>query len=227
MPLKMDFTTTAVARPMIVNKTYESFARNLKGINLKNCRLFINVDPLPPDVNRKNVVKVARKYFGEVHANFPEEANFTAAYNWIWSNAETKYIFNIEDDWQLIREVNVRQLLSFFEKAPKLMQVALRAYRYRYLSVALSPSILHERFYKAVAGNLNPKRNPEAQIRGKNFGLKMPARSLKISHKGKVIGYPGNIKQIAVRDIGRGWMKRSKYRKPRSSKTRFVTWEQK
>ncbi len=224
MPIVMDFTTTAMARPMIVNKTYESFSRNLKGINLKNCRLFINVDPLPPDVKRKNVVKVARKYFGEVHANFPEKANYTAAYNWIWSKAETKYIFNLEDDWGLTKEISIESMLQYFEKYPKLMEVALRAYKYRYLSCPTSPSIMHERYYKAVGGKLNEKFNPESQLRGKNFGIEMPAKSLKISYKGKIIVYPERVKQVVLKDLGRLWLQRSNYAKPKMSKKLFTTW---
>ena len=35
----MDFTTTAVIRPEIIDSTYKSFNENLLGINLKKCTL--------------------------------------------------------------------------------------------------------------------------------------------------------------------------------------------
>lgn len=227
MSIIMDFTTTAMARPEIVDRTYASFSKNLKGIDLKECRLFINVDPLPNDVNREEVIKVAEKYFEEVHPNYPEKANFTAACNWIWSNAQTEYIFHLEDDWQLIEKVSVPQLLKYFKKHSKLLEVALRAYRYQYLICPLSPNIMHERYYKAIAGKLNENCNPEIQLRGKKFGIDMPTREFKISTKGKLVIYPEKKNKIIVKDIGRKWIKKSKYKKPKGKKGHFTTWESK
>ena len=221
--LSMDFTTTAVARPDIVDKTYASFSKNLKGLDLKDCRLFINVDPVPSGVNRNEVIEVAEKYFGEVYPNYPEKPNFTAAYNWVWSSAQTEYIFNLEDDWLLLKSVSVPKLLEYFKQHPKLMEVALRAYRYSYNVCPLSPCILHERYYKAVAGNLNEKSNPESQLRGKKFGIKMPAKEFKISEKGKLVVYPG---KIILKDIGRHWLRKSNFKKP-ARKGKFIMWEEK
>jgi len=218
----MDFTTTAMARPDIVDQTYASFSENLDGIDLKQCGLFINVDPIPSDVDRMEVIKVAKKYFGEVHYNFPNRPNYTRAYNWIWSNARTKYIFNLEDDWGLLEEVSVPYLLEYFGEYPDLMEVALRAYTYSYKACPTSPSIMHERYYKAVAGKLDEKFNPECQLRGKNFGIEMPARSLGVSPKGKIIAYPD--KRVILKDLGRNWLERSKFAKPNVSKKYFTSW---
>lgn len=220
----VDFTTTAMARPDIVDRTYASFSTHLKGINLKECRLFINIDPLPSTIDRKEVTQVAEKYFGEVFPNYPEEANYTAAYNWIWSNATSRCIFNLEDDWALLKDVSVPKLLKHFENYSELMEVALRAYDYTYRTCPTSPSIMHKRYYKAVAGKLNIKFNPESQLRGENFGIKMPAPSLKISHKGKLLVYPEKG-DIILKDIGRGWLKKSNFVKPEVSKKYFTKWE--
>ena len=228
MSIIMDFTTTAVVRPQILDRTLGSFSKNLKDINLKECRLVINIDPLPPN-RRKHVIQVARKYFGEVKYNLPKQANFTAAYNWIWSNAKTEYIFNLEDDWELIKPISIKKILYFFEKNNKLLQVIIRAYKYTYTTCALSPSVLHRRFYSAVGGNLKIDINPEIQLRGNKFGIQMPSRSSKtISHKGSIIVYPEYIKSVVLRDIGRQWIRKSKYRKTGSGrKGRFITWETK
>ena len=139
------------------------------------------------------MTQVAEKYFGEVYPNYPEKANFTAACNWIWSNAKEEYIFNLEDDWIILKDVPMSHLLEYFNKHTKLMQVNLRAYDYVYTTLPLSPSVIHERYYKAVAGKLDIKINPEVQLRGKNFGIKMPSPSLNIPSKGKIITYPKEI----------------------------------
>jgi len=222
----MDFTTPATVRPEIVDATYSSFSKNLKGIDLKKCRLFINIDPLPNGVNRKGITEVAKKYFKKVYPNYPEKPNFTAACNWVWSHAETEYIFHLEDDWLLLEKVSVPKLLKYFGTHSKLMEVALRAYNYHYSVCPLSPCVMHRKYYKAVAGNLNEEINPEIQLRGRKFGIEMPSHDSKISPKGNVIVYPEERKRIIVKDIGREWLKNSRFKKPKG-KSRFISWEKK
>ena len=219
----MDFTTTAMARPEIVYSTYKSFNKRLKGIDLKKCKLFINIDPLPDNIDRREVEDVAKQFFGEVHANYPDKPNYTEAYNWIWSNASTEFIFNLEDDWNLEEDVFIPHLLENFKTHPNLMEIALRAYKYKYLKCPTSPSIMHERYYKAVGGNLNKKLNPETQLRGKNFGIEMPDPESGISQKGKLIVYPKNV---ILKDIGRQWLDNSGYQRPKK-KCYFTSWEKK
>ena len=227
MSIIMDFTMTAMARHEIVNNTLKSFSKNLKGINLKDCRLIVNIDPLPPKVKRKNVIKIGRRYFGDVIYNLPPVANFTAACNWVWSNAETEYIFHVEDDWELTTPISVPKILRHFENNETLLQVILRAYRYRYETCSLSPSVMHKRFYSKLAGNLNTKLNPEIQLRGERFGLKMPRRGRPgISTKGLIVVYPRPSKRIVLKDLGRAWINGTKYRKTgKGKKSHFITWE--
>jgi hypothetical protein len=157
--------------------------------------------------------------------NCPDSPNYTAAYNWLWSSAETECIFNLEDDWELIEDVNIPSLLKYFKKHPNLYVVPLRAYKYRYMSCPTSPGIMHERYYKKIGGNLNVGINPETQLRGRRFGLEMPSRNSKISSKGKVLVYPKQIKRVIIRDIGRSWA--AKHNFIRGKKCRFITWETK
>ena len=225
--MKMDFTTVAMARPDIVDRTFDSFSKNLRKINLRDCRLIINIDPLPEGNKRKEVVKVANKYFGEVIHNYPEKANFSAACNWVWSHADTTCIFHLEDDWVLKEPVNVRELLTFFEQHIKLQVVQLRAYRFTYNKIALSPCIMHKKLYQAMGGNLVENINPEVQMRGEKFGIIMPYPTKKLTHKGKIITYPKDKKRIILKDIGRSWIKKTEYTKQKVKKARFVTWEKK
>lgn len=220
----MDFTTTAMNRPEIVDLTYASFSEYLTGLNMKQCRLFINIDPLP-EGDRGDVIKVCKKYFGEVIANCPDTPNYTAAYNWLWSNATTKFIFNLEDDWGLYEKISINTLLNFFDdkKRPDLLEVALRAYTYEYQACPTSPSVMHQRFYKAVGGKLNPKINPEIQLRGKKFGIFMPAAAIG-GYKGRIIAYPD---KVVLTDLGREWIDNSDYIKPKVRKDKFTKWVKK
>jgi hypothetical protein len=217
------FTTTSVNRPEIIEKTYESFNTNLCDINLKSCKLCINVDPLPTSDNRKKVIDVCKHYFGEVAYKFPNEGNFTRAYNWIWRRASTEYIFNLEDDWVLTKKISINDMLNHFSLNSKLLQVALRAYPYTYDKCPLSPSLIHERYYKTVAGKLNVSMNPEVQLRGNRFGVDLPCGVEKITYKDKLVVHPKN-NQIVVKDIGRDWIKTTNFKKPKVKST-FTTWE--
>ncbi len=219
----MDFTTTAMARPDIVYETYYSFNKNLKDIDLKKCRLFINIDPLPEDVNREDVVKVCSEFFGEVIHRMPDKPNYTAAYNWLWRSAKTNIIFNLEDDWELLEQIPVYRLIEFFDFYPNLFEVALRAYPYKYDKCPTSPSFMHRRFYGAVGGKLNENINPETQLRGKNFGIEMPG--LEVPNNDKLVAYPKD--RIIVKDIGRKWLNNSNYKKPNCKKCHFTAWEKK
>ena len=125
----MDFTTTAMARPFIVDRTFKSFSKNLQGIDLQNCRLFINIDPLPSNIKRKDVIVVARKYFKEVYYNLPKKANFTAAVNWIWLNSSSEFIFHLEDDFEMIRLVDPKEIINILESEPDLALMRLPIFR--------------------------------------------------------------------------------------------------
>lgn len=215
----LDFTTTAMARPEIVEKTYQSFTSKLAGVDYRRSTLFINIDPLPSEGNRDAVVKVARKYFGKVVANQPRKPNFTAAINWLWSNATADYIFHLEDDWILTETVQIGKLMKYFGREPELMTVALRAYKYHYDKIVLSPSLMKRDFYSRVGGKLDESINPEIQLRGRNFGLVMPETGQRTK---KVIAYP---KRVICRDIGRKWIKGTGYTKP--PKAHFTSWDRK
>jgi len=210
----MEFTTTAMSRPDIINKTYHSFSKNLKGIDFKKSTLYINIDPLPKGNNTLRVVEVAYKYFGNVVYNTPEKPNFTNAVNWCWMNAKEDIIFHLEDDWIMTELVDVLPLIDKLNNS-KLFSIPFRkTMNFPYDKPSLSPSFLHNRFYKAVAGRLDSKLNPEIQLRGKNFGIDMGPR------QGIVDGYSDHA---IIQDIGREWIDKTKYKKPKT-KSEFVSW---
>jgi len=208
----IDFTTTATARPDILYKTYKSFNNHLKDIDLKNCTLYINIDPVPELVDRNEVLAVAESFFGVVVANMPAKPNFTAAYNWIWDNAKSDYIFNLEDDWVLIEDISINKLLKIANRSNEIYAVPLRAYSYVYDKASLSPSLLSRKFYGAVGGNLDISKNPEIQLRGNAFGLELG--------QDKVYAYP---KHVVVKDIGREWIKNQPFKRP-GIKSEFNAW---
>ena len=217
----MDFTTTALSRPGIVNRTFASFVDNLGGVEFDKCTLYINIDPLPDGADRREVVEVAERYFGTVVANMPSTPNFTAACNWVWSSAKSEVICHLEDDWELVRSVDMAEMVQHFETCDTLYQAVFRAYPYKYKKCVLSPSVMHRRFYGEIGGKLDTGLNPEIQLRGKQFGISMPSPESKISQKGKVT-VPH--RRIMVRDVGRRWAKKNGFSKPKKGIfTTYVT----
>ncbi len=247
----MDFTTTAMPRPDIYNRCLRSFEKNLIGLSLKDCNLYINIDPFPYEDKRElkeikrlrfGVVDVAAKYFKNVIPRLPKVGNYADAYKWIWNNAESEIIFNLEDDWTLNSPVNVNHLLKKFENNT-LYQVVFRAYNYVYPTCCTSPSFLHRRWYKPIAKGMSRKQNPESQIHkntDKRFNVFVPNRKTCSSKKfpGRkreiekhVYAYPKwrNVQRnIIVDDIGRDWIKSSPYTYPvekyGDKKVNFLSW---
>ena len=221
----IDFTTTATVRPEIVNETYKSFKKNLKGVDFAKSTLYINIDPVPEGQDPKSIVKVAKKYFGKVVHNIPNTPSYSQAFNWIWSKATTDLIVNLEDDWYLDKPIHIKELIDIFKNKPTLYMVVLRAYSYVYPALVTSPAIVHKRLYKKVAGKLDPTINPENQLhtKGRVFGLDMPFKQNGIDPAKRIVAYPENLDDIIVKDLGREWMEKQIFRRP-DKKSKFVTW---
>lgn len=217
------FTTTATIRPELIDQTYSSFSSNLTGINLKECELVINVDPMPNDQlkNREKVIEVAKKYFGKVTYRFPEKPNFPDALRWCWTNTSTKYIFNLEDDWILLNKVNVHDLIALHDKDKSAIGVSLNAYLFGLnpFRIRLSPCILDGEWARQAAANLSPAGCPEKQLRNK-----IPKPLIR-----RMLNYPPyshpKVGKIIVRDTGRQWRESKKLVKNNDGETGFTSWK--
>jgi len=247
----IDITTTAMPRPEILNDTYNSFTKRMHGIEWDKCTCYINIDLFPCDknelkeieYNRQLTIKIAKNYFGNVVANLPiyynEEfkfyhGNYTAAYDWLWSRAQNKYILNLEDDWKLIRDCNIEALIRPFTLNPNLYECVLRAYAYRYPCTCTSPAILHERYYKAIGGKFDLTRNPETQTHSRqDFGIFIPNKDNCKEPEKYIATYPNVLAAIIVKDNGREWLENSPYIRPQMlyktdprylKKAQFTSW---
>lgn len=205
--MKLAFTTTATCRPEIIRKTYHSFVKNLKGVDFSKTTLYINIDPSPDKKIREETLDVAKCFFGRVVHRFPEVPNFTSAVNWLWATAESDYIFHLEDDWCLTKEIHIDDIYGQFEN-PEVKQVALRAYSYKYEKLCLSPSVWAKDVYKNFANKLDEKQNPEIQLRTDFVSPKMI----------RCVG-----KKPIVKDIGRKWLSGQGLNKG-NKKCNFTSW---
>jgi len=166
---KICFTTTSVGRFDIMDVCYASFVKNLEGVDYKKSTLFLNLDHYDKFGDVDNSIKVAKKYFGEVVYNISEKPNFAKAVKWCWShNFDTRYVFHLEDDWDLVHNVKVETLVSIMESKERMFNVRLR-HRGRLLEgkcrwMLLAPSLFKKEFLK-IGSMISSDRNPEHSIK--------------------------------------------------------------
>jgi hypothetical protein len=220
------FTTTATVRPELIEATYSNFSQNLKGINLKQCELIINVDPIPADslFQKPKIIEIAQKYFGTVTYNFPETPNFPMALRWVWSNTKTQYVFNLEDDWRLSTRVEVPQLIQMLEQSPGAIGVSLNAYLFASnpYRIRLSPGLFRGDWVREAAQHIQPSRCPEKQLR-----TRIPVELVK-----PMLNFPeykvSKLGKIIVFDTGREWReRRGLIKNNQNDNVGFTTWKKK
>jgi len=226
----VDFVTTACNRPEILNETYKSLSFALKGLNLKLCRLFINIDPMPSSENWELNVEVARQYFGEVIYHIPDtpKGNVSRAFKWCVEQVQKPYTFYLEDDWQFVQEFNIMKLISMVKTLPQIASVNLwktDGGTSNSSRIYLSPSLFKTSHLKRINKLLLPDYSPEKQLRPAHPSTNpypYGGRILKIL-KYHGICYKKNAYPM-VMDLGRRWMQNNGLKKTAGINGTFLTW---
>ena len=121
----IDIVTTATIRPDILDVTYNSFFKHLFKDSFEY-RLIINIDPVGDKrYTQGDVLRVAKKYFKNIVYNFPDQSNFTKAVKWCWSKTESDYVFHLEDDWEILKDVDIYFLIGILRFSKKIGSVRL------------------------------------------------------------------------------------------------------
>lgn len=198
------FTTTAMPRPELLERTYASFCRNIKWLDFKQINLFINIDKPQhgmDDIEQKyeDIKSICQHYFAKVIINTSNRGNFAEAVKWIFSQVDTEYVFNLEDDWELLCELP-DYVCDFFENK-NIKQVGIRGSKNSQPRFVLSPSIMRADFCRYIANNLTSSKNPEEQI-----------RNLTNRQASDIFAYwPYEPEKVMLKDLGRAWMQKTPY----------------
>ena len=215
----IEFTMTHVApRHSILRQTVESLKENLVNIDFSKSTIYINIDPviIPPITHlvdqREETKNYLEENFGKVISNEPDEANFSNALKWCWTQPNEELFFHIEDDWLLEDKVDVEDIFPFFQDE-KVFAVNLRAYRFSGPRPCLLQAIYRKSFCNEFALTLTDERNPENQLRT-------------YVKKGELynLHFPESINDIVLKDIGRNWLKQNGLRRNQIS-TKFTTYK--
>jgi len=252
--LKIDITTTATLRPELLEKTLDSFWENLFQNHTEiDFRLVINIDPIGQVESYPGCMQTIYTHmcnycfsiFPNSLINFPEKANFAKAFKWCWGNVrpDADFVFHLEDDWQLLRQVDLTQMIFLTEKYPRLIILRLNAFTSKecttknwnlllnwngdFFEVSQSlkgtvgfcghPSLINAGFVRGAAKYLDGIHNPEKVMKGRHphFGPILHSAEL------GVFSEQNSLQQI--KDLGRKWMIRNNYRKW-GSKAFFTEW---
>jgi len=229
----LEFATTACCRPKIVNATYRSFTRLLKGVQWHESTLYLNIDPMPEKRDPMEVVEVAQRYFGNVVYNISEESQFTKAIKWCFQQPKDDMFFYLQDDWQLVKRVRIQELkavlgnrvnLSKYNKEKaRVVNVILRAYSsisdHR---ICLSPCLMDTEWAKEYSLKLDEGLNPERQFRPKGKNNKGGGQASSKYFVGQQ--YPANnMYGVQVKDLGRPWLKKHNLRR-NALNWKFNSW---
>lgn len=247
----IDITITATSRPEILRRTLSSFCKNMfrTHMDLVN-NVFINIDPVGTH-SQQDTVMVCKEFFtpGKVVSRLPSTPSFPKAFCWVWSEAlstNSGCVFHLEDDWELLRPIDIRQMFILLHIYPDLALLRLSAFPSGnhimklwdkmiswngtffevppnlrgLLGFCGHPSLIRKEFVQHVLPHLDDTKNPEKQIKGNHpeFGQYI------LSHRYGV--YQLQDKRATVRDIGRQWMVENGFRKS-GSKAWFTEWETK
>lgn len=217
--ISLEFTTTACNRPSVLNSTYSSYSKNLRGVDFEKSTLYLNVDPSPDSTNIDRVEEVAKRYFGEVIVNYPRVSNFSAAAFWCFSQVKGDVFFHLEDDWHLTRAVDIHHVIS--KLGTHNLQCILNKKR--------TPSSLREMGEPSFVPSLIATKYWQKYLVGFNLGLN-PEHQMKVRFRNKSTGlfenrsvYYDQFRELS-KDIGRPWLAKNGLARNYKPGTKWSPW---
>ncbi len=252
----IDITITATRRHEILRRTLESFKKNL--FKEHPIRIFINVDPVGPDESAFDCVNVALEVFPHMFIDYksPKEPNLSEAFKWTWEASRSErwnvppseFVFHLEDDWELLREINLKDMINMLNKYKSLALLRLPQFKStatdmknwnlffpynpitKYFECPESlimtagfcghPSLIKGEFVRSIAPNIDTTKNPEKQF---HHG---PPEIMNEVIKWKYGVYSQPNMPPAIADIGRKWSVETGWQK-KGPKAWFLQWEKK
>lgn len=233
---------TATRRPEILKQTLHSFFRNCFAPIIDRCRLIINVDPVGEDIPSWKLASIIEGYFKRYIIGMPLEASFPRAFQWCWQQSTAQFVFHLEDDWELLRPVDITEMIDMMIDYPKLASLRLPFFRSTEDSMknwnlhfpwngdyfacptdarknagfAGHPSLLRGEFVQKCTPLLDITSNPEKQFHSG------PLVEEVLKWEYGVWGQPNQEK--IIEDIGTPWKAKNGIHKA-GNKAFFVNWE--
>lgn len=243
--MDLEVTMTATRRPEVVDATLSSFRENLF-IDPSNVIIRINIDPIghEDEAMTYKVMEVCSVHFKKIMLFRPTYPSFPKALIRLWGSVRSKYFWNIEDDWLLLRPINLGRVIEIMESNP---DVAILRLPFRPVTKEHSknwkfffpwngsffeckredmpeigycghPSLIRTSFIKEVLPHINPNVDVEKQLKGRNEGF------MNILNRYRVGVYSEQDMPEAIRDIGKVWREEQGFEKIGINSKTFETW---
>lgn len=239
----IDITMTATRRPELIRKTLSTFSSKFF-FRTNDYRLILNVDPVGKDIQSFEIIDLCREYFPYTTCRCPNEPSFSKAFKWVWSRVDADFVFHLEDDWELLRPVDLVKMLDIMADNPDLALLRLpwkptdtesaKNWKYffpwngeffecpeehkREVGFCGHPSLIRGEFVRNTVKYIDENRNPEKQFHHGTVEI------MKEIDKWRYGVFAEQNQPPAIRDIGRRWMIKNDHRKA-GSKAFFTQWE--
>ena len=187
--------------------------------------LRLNIDPVGHDISPYDVLDVARQFpWADIDYRIADKASFPKAFTWVLDHTDTPFTFNLEEDWELLRTVDLLSMLGMMANDFRLVILRLPIFhadlndmknwkcwypwngqyfecpemRRLDLGFCGHPSLIRTSWLQGALPRIDDRYNPEKQFHTTALcNAVLPWRY-------GVYGHPDGPPYI--RDIGRGWM---------------------
>jgi hypothetical protein len=242
---RIDITMTGVLRPEILKGTLINIYEKVCKKDTSRFRLILNIDPVGELIKPKKLINLASNWFSKVVWNIPETASFPKAVKWVWSQVEAPYVFHWEDDFDILREIDVDNMISILKKYDNLSSLRLCKYRVSnkkqvkifdakwiyheegfYMAetsenqFGLNPILIKKEFIKEALPLMKDDYNPEKQFRLSQTYMVPIIKKWKYG----IYSKPGEDKLVEG-GKGQEWKDKIGLRKPKRES--FLKWEKK
>lgn len=210
----------------------------------------VNVDPVGRESDSpERVLRTIELFLPILESRLALEPHFGQAFYNVWSMAanhykDYDYVFNLEDDWEMIYDIDIRDMVEILEMEEDLALLRLPQFKAdedrmknwdkffpwngRYFECPSNlrqavgfcghPSLIKMEYVRNCVYYVEPTINPEKQFHGGN----PPLLEEVLKWRYGVFSKPNHPPYI--RDLGREWMVKNKFKKA-GSKAFFTNWE--
>lgn len=239
--MDIDLRIIATRRPKLLERTLSSVVEiGLKGFNIR--RISMNIDPAFGDQTADaETGEVLKKFFPDAEIFRPLQPSFGAAVRRLWEMGGQRPFFHLEDDWIAKEPFSVEKVEDAFKSGvgavtplPEGLNISpeviysVRRLRYRFFGIpywaytvtklGTTPKFLLPDFASSCAAVMDPRLDPEKQMRPK----RNPTLAKVIASKRNKFLRASDGGPILF-DIGREWRDERKIKK--IVKNDVSTWE--
>ena len=241
---RIDFAMTSVLRPKLFHGTLKTIHKGILRHHRKDVkfRLVLNVDPVGENVDPMEMIKVANRYFKNIEYRIAKKPSFPVAVKWIWKNTDAPFVFHWEDDVNLLRDVDVIDMIKILRqyeqlsslrlykaKVPKrdIMKTFGTLWRYHpegfYMArdwkrqFGLNPILIKKAFVKEAVDRMVLNFNPEKQFRVSQDYMRPLIKKWRYG----IYAKPGDKRLIDGRK-GQWWKDELNLKKPKGET--FLKW---